>query len=172
MVSSVLLAMVVVNASNLFIQSGSNTRTSSLRDAVNARIAEDIEELRRTSMEWACTTGTACTGLAVDADKPVAYQTATTSPSDYNTACSSSTVAALMKDQLPTALPSGPTQLDWSHNRPGGIAIPVALTTVTINRSISANGNKLEVSYTTGPNSPFKVELHTSLVPEAVGWCA
>ena len=172
MVSSALLALVVVNSANLFIQSSNNTRSSSLRDAVNARIAEDIDELRRISTEWACANGTACTGLAIDADKPVAYQTATTSPGDYKTACSSSTVAGLMKQQLPAALPSGPTVLDWNKNRPAGIAIPVALSTVTINRTISADGNMLQISYATGPGSPFKVELQTSLVPEAVGWCA
>ena len=172
MVSSVLLAMVVVNSTNLFMQSGSNIRASGLRDAIHARIAEDIEELRRTSMEWACSPGTACTGQAIDADKPVAYQTATTNAGAYKTACSSSTLAGLMQQQLPTALPSGSTQLDWGHNRPKGIVIPAALTTLTINRNISANGNQLEVSYETGPSAPFKVELHSSLVPEALGWCA
>jgi hypothetical protein len=98
MVSASLLALVVATSAQVYTRSGSTLQKGSLRDAVHARIAEDLEELRRESWRWACEDGTegnpwvytadgltteesnvslstSCTGKTDDADKPVAYKT-------------------------------------------------------------------------------------------------
>ena len=97
MVSSALLALVVANSANLYIRSGKTIQDGSLRDAIHARIVDDIEEVRRESWMWACEDGlgdekpwiangdttiegptplrTACSGRADDIDIPVAYKT-------------------------------------------------------------------------------------------------
>ena len=99
MVSSALLAFVVANSASLYISSGKNIRNGSLRDAIHARIIDDIEEVRRESWMWACEDGTggnpwvssgnttaegstqlktACSGNAAHIDIPVAYKTGRT----------------------------------------------------------------------------------------------
>ena len=99
MVSSALLALVVANSASLYIRSGKNIQDGSLRDAIHARIVDDIEEVRRESWMWACEDGsggnpwvisgnttaegstqlkTACSGSAADVDIPVAYKTGRT----------------------------------------------------------------------------------------------
>jgi Tfp pilus assembly protein PilV len=97
MVSASLLALVVATSAQVYTRSGITLQKGSLRDAVHARIAEDLEELRRESWRWACEDGTegnpwvqtadgateegtsplstSCTGKSDDADKPVAYKT-------------------------------------------------------------------------------------------------
>ena len=97
MVSASLLALVVATSAQVYMGSGRTLQKGSLRDAVYARIADDLEELRRGSRIWACEDGiggnpwvpatgggttmgatplsTACTGRSADADKPVAYKT-------------------------------------------------------------------------------------------------
>ena len=99
MVSSAILALVVANSASLYIRSGKNIQEGSLRDAIHARIVDDIEEVRRESWMWACEDGndgnpwvisgntttesstqlkTACSGNAADIDIPVAYKTGRT----------------------------------------------------------------------------------------------
>ena len=100
LVSSALLAFVVANSASLYIRSGKNIQEGSLRDAIHARIVDDIEEVRRESWMWACEDGlgdenpwiaienttipgptplkTACSGESADIDIPVAYKTGRT----------------------------------------------------------------------------------------------
>lgn len=56
-VSSALLAFVVASSASLYISSGKNIQNGSLRDAIHARIIDDIEEVRRESWTWACEDG-------------------------------------------------------------------------------------------------------------------
>jgi len=199
LVSSALLAFVVASSTQLYINSGSTIRSSSLRDAVDARIAEDLEELRRESWRWACEDGsengiaTACTGSTADADKPVAYKTGrsvySTLPeiARYKQACGFAsnstripqTTAALMKQERmqsdgSPAFPSGPVTLSWTKNLPTNTAAPAATTSVSIERTISVNPsdqNQLDVSYKTTASSAVQISLNASLTPQALSWC-
>lgn len=199
LVSSALLAFVVTSSTQLYINSGSTIQKSSLRDAVNARIAEDLEELRRESWRWACEDGseggipTACTGTTADADKPVAYKTGRSVYSTfselerYKQACGfgpnstriAQTTAALMQQERTLhdgslAFPSGPTTLSWTKNLAANTAAPAHTGSVSIQRTITVNTadrNQLDVSYITTPSSPVQVSLNASLTPQALSWC-
>ena len=199
LVSSALLAFVVASSTQLYINSGSTIQKSSLRDAVNARIAEDLEELRRESWRWACEDGseggipTACTGSTADADKPVAYKTGRSVYSTfaelarYKQACGfgtnssriSQTTAALMQQERTfadgsKAFPSGPVTLSWSKNLPANTTAPAHTASVNIQRTITVNSsdqNQLDVSYSTTAMSPVQVSLNASLTPQALSWC-
>ena len=199
LVSSALLAFVVVSSTQVSMNSGSSLRSSSLRSAVDARIAEDLEELRRESWRWACEDGTeggiatACTGSAADADKPVAYKTGRSVYSTfaeiprYKQACGfganntriAQTTAALMRQERmlsdgTAAFPSGPITLSWTKNLPANTAAPPATASVSIQRTITVNAtdqNQLDVLYSTTPNSAVQISLNASLTPQALSWC-
>lgn len=199
LVSSALLALVVASSTQLYINSGSTIQRSSLRDAVNARIAEDLEELRRESWRWACEDGseggiaTACTGSTADADKPVAYKTGRSVYSTfselarYKQACGfgtnstriAQTTAALMQQErtLPDgslAFPSGPVTLSWTKNLAANSVAPANTGSVNLQRTITVNSsdrNQLDVSYSTTASSPVQVSLNASLTPQALSWC-
>lgn len=194
LVSSALLALVVVNTTSLYMNSGQTLRATSMRDAVNARIAEDLEVLRRESWEWACEAGTACTGLATDSDKPVRYKTARVSTAlssspygapnqAYQQACGINpqdptgprlpqTTAALMQSEQrhdgQLVFPAGPVNLSWGSNPP-----PHA-NAITIQRTIRVDpndGNQLLATYQTTSASPVNVAASSTLIPQALGWC-
>ena len=71
LISAFIMAMVVSNSEKLFVRSGQTLRQASLRDALQTRIAQDLEELRRQTWRWSCEPGTGCKGNADDAEKPV-----------------------------------------------------------------------------------------------------
>ena len=179
LVSSALLAMVVVNSSQVYLQSGQTLNRSSLRDASFALIAEDLDNLRRDTWRWACESGSGCTGQASDADQPVAYKTGRSGSdviASYRQACGFAsngsripqTLASLMLSEVdaPSLL-----ILPWSKEDE---AAPAHSHFVTIQRTLKVNAvdaNQLDVSYSTTEDSKIKVELKASLTPEALAWC-
>lgn len=194
MVSSVLLAFVVASSTQVYVDSGNSLKLSSLRDSVNARIAEDLEELRRESWRWACEDGTeggiasACTGQLDHADKPVSYKTGRSAFSTYaeiarykqacgfgaNNSRIPQTTAALMKQEKATVFPSGPVTLSWTKNLPSNSKAPGTTPTVSIQRTITVNSsdrNQLDVNYATSSTSPVQIALHSTLTPQALSWC-
>lgn len=192
MVSSALLAFLVASSTQLYVNSGQTVRRGSARDAVYARIADDLEELRRETWRFACENGTACTGDVDHADIPVSYQTArqcTSEPcagsellqiSALTAACTDHTLGAYMaanhtntSDEQVFPL-SGSTTLDWTKNLPTGAAAPAQANGVSIQRTISVNAsdqNQLDVAYTTNSAGPVAITLNASLVPQALSWC-
>ncbi len=192
MVSSALLALLVASSTQLYVNSGQTIRRGSARDAVYARIADDLEELRRETWRFACEDGTACTGNANHADIPVSYKTArqcTSAPcrngellqiSALTAACTSRTLGAYMagnhKDNsgAPVFPLSQSTSLDWTKNLPSGTPAPAQANGVSIQRTISSNAtdqNQLDVAYTTNSDAPIAITLNASLVPQALSWC-
>ena len=122
LISAFIMAIVVSNSAQLFVRSGQTLGQASLRDALQARIAQDLEELRRKTWRWRCDAGTGCTGNADDADKPVAYQTSRIDDAAIpalRTACGfdsngnriAQSVAQLMQQEEATNFPAGPTAL-------------------------------------------------------------
>ena len=194
MVSSALLAFLVASSTQLYVNSGQTVRRGSARDAVYARIADDLEELRRETWRFACENGTACTGDAAHADIPVSYKTArqcTSTPcsngellqiSALTAACTGRTLGTYMaanhnnSSGSPWFPLSGSTTLDWTKNLPSGSEDEKLAPTkgVTIQRTISVNAsdqNQLDVAYTTNSGPPVAITLNASLVPQALSWC-
>ena len=198
MVSSALLAFLVASSTQLYVNSGQTVRRGSARDAVYARIADDLEELRRETWRFACEDGTACTGNANHADIPVSYKTArqcTSAPcsngellqiSDLTTACTNRTLGIYLANnhlnasdtkvfpQWNSTTLSETTTLDWTKNLPSGTAAPAQANGVSIQRTVSVNTsdqNQLDVAYTTNTSAPVAVTLNASLVPQALSWC-
>lgn len=192
MVSSALLAFLVASSTQLYLNSGQTVRRGSARDAVYARIADDLEELRRETWRFACEDGTACTGNSNHADIPVSYKTArqcTSEPcgsgellqiSALTAACTDHTLGAYMAANHTnsggeTVYPlSGHTTLDWTKNLPSGTPTPPQAKGVSIQRTIAVNAsdqNQLDVTYTTNPGAPVAITLNASLVPQALSWC-
>ena len=192
MVSSALLAFLVASSTQLYVNSGQTVRRGSARDAVYARIADDLEELRRETWRFACENGTACTGDIDHADIPVTYQTArqcTSAPcsngelpqiSALTAACTDRTLGAHMAANHTNSsgekvFPlSGSTTLDWTKNLPSGTTKPAQANGVSIERTISVNAsdqNQLDVAYTTNSGAPVAITLNASLVPQALSWC-
>ena len=125
LISAFIMAMVVSNSAQLFVRSGQTLGQASLRDALQARIAQDLDDLRRKTWRWRCEAMTGCTGNADDADKPVAYQTSRINEAvipALRTACGfdsngnriSQSVAQLMQQEEATGFPAGPTVLPWA----------------------------------------------------------
>ena len=193
LVSSALLAMVVANSSQVYLQSGQTLNRSSLRDASFALIAEDLDTLRRETWRWACESGSGCTGETADADQPVAYKTGRSGSeviASYRQACgfeldgsrTPQTLATLMLSEVqvskPALFPTPAIQdapsllvLPWSKEDE---APPAHSHLVTIERTLEVNAddaNQLDVSYSTTEDSRIKVELKASLTPEALAWC-
>ena len=192
MVSSGLLAFLVASSTQLYLNSGQTIRRGSARDAVYARIADDLEELRRETWRFACEDGTACTGNANHADIPVSYKTArqcTSTPcrngellqiSALTAACTNRTLGAYMASShndtsgAPVFPLSQSTSLDWTKNLPLGTPAPAQANGVSIQRTISENTtdrNQLDVTYTTNSDAPVAITLNASLVPQALSWC-
>lgn len=192
LVSSALLAFLVASSTQLYVNSGKTVQRASARDAVYARIADDLEELRRETWRFACEDGTACTGNPDQSDMPVFYKTArncaeTTCTSAQETetagltaACTSRTLAAYMaanhtrSGSKPVFPLTSPTTLAWTTNLPTGTLAPPQTNGVTIERRItlnSADSNQLDVAYSTSASSPISVKLNASLVPQALSWC-
>ena len=183
LVSAFIMAMVVSNSAQLFVRSGQTLGQASLRDALQARIAQDLEELRRKTWRWRCEAGTGCTGNAADADKPVAYQTSRINEAvipALRTACGfdsngnriSQSVAQLMQQEEAASFPEGPTVLAWatdSSNTP-----VVGSERITIQRTINitpGDANQLEIHYSTTQDSSLHTSFHATLTPEALAWC-
>ena len=183
LISAFIMALVVSNSAQLFVRSGQTLGQASLRDALQARIAQDLEELRRKTWRWRCEAGTGCTGNADDADKPVAYQTSRIDDAAIpalRTACGfdnngnriSQSVAQLMQQEETTSFPVGPTVLAWAtHSSSTPL---VGSEGITIQRTINVtpgDANQLEVHYATTTTSTIQTSFHATLTPEALAWC-
>jgi type II secretory pathway component PulJ len=189
MISSLLLVLVVINSTRLFMRSQSNIQTSSLRDASYALIAKDVEYLRAKAYKFGCEglnddgsisiappsddpTAASCTGLPRDASKPLAYKTArATAIEPYKTACTSSLMAQELVDQFNLPEKGVWTQLQWTGSGTSSAQLPSGATSVSILREISPSRNQLAIAYKTSADSPIKIQLATTLIPQAVAWC-
>lgn len=197
LISSTLLAFVVASSTQLYVNSGQTIQRGSARDAVYARIADDLEELRRETWRFACEDGTACTGNPDHADMPVRYKTArrcTEAPCEpgelvriqaLTSACSTHTTAAYMaanhKDlnnvlvfPLVASASGTPTIVSWTANLPTDSEAPPQAKGIRIERRIMLNntdGNQLDVNYSTSEESSISIQLNAALTPQALSWC-
>lgn len=190
MVAGSLTAGLAVSSATMTLSRYTSMQGMSLRDASHARIAEDLQNLRQLSWRFGCEDGdltdgsnvsSACTGRPQDADKPVRYKSSrspggTPTPiAAYQQACQTDTMAQLMQSK-DSRFDSGTQTLALVSTDPNAIDRNAALASanLTIQRTISldsADKNKLHITYTTPPGAAVKVKMHSTLVPQAVGWC-
>ncbi len=161
LVSSSILMMVVAGTAQSQLNSVVRTAEAGEQNTVQARITEDIDELRREAFRWQCTNRTSCTGKVQFEDIPMRYNTTQAS---VKSACSAQTLGGEMisdKPKLFRAL----TTLSWQSDA------PTEAQKVQITRKITANGNEVEVNYTT-TGSSRELDTTTSIIPQAASWCA
>ena len=159
LVSSALLMMFVGGIAQSQINSVKTISNAGQQNAVQALIAEDINNLRRATFRWQCKADTACTGDPADEDVPMRYDT--TQVAD---ACIAGTMAEQMVAAEQKTFPLN-KELPWNAEA------PQRAQAVTITRSIAAQGNQVDVTYTTSGSSS-EITTTTSLVPQALHWCA
>ena len=166
LVSSSILMIIVAGISKSQINSINMTADSSQNNSIQARISEDIDNLRRETFRWMCKPATACTGDPQYADVPMRYLTDKNSILGQEGGhCDTKTLAMHMASEQPQTFPAGPYKLNWDENA------PASSKKVIINREITTNGNVMTVSYTTIGSSK-EVTSTVTLVPQAIHWCA
>lgn len=166
LVSSSILMTIVAGISKSQINSINMTADSSQNNSIQARISEDIDNLRRETFRWMCKPTTACTGEPQYADVPMRYLTDKNSILGQEGGhCETKTLAVHMVSEQPQTFPAGPHQLNWDKNAPANSK------KITINRKITTDGNVMNVSYVTKGSSK-EVTSTVTLVPQAIHWCA
>ena len=161
LVSSSILMMVVAGTAQSQLNSIVRTTEAGEQNTVQARITEDIDKLRREAFRWQCTNGTSCTGNVQFEDVPMRYNTSSTA---LTSACSAQTLGGAMISDKPTLFPAL-SILSWPSDA------PTETQKVQITREITANGNEVEVKYTT-TGSSRELDTTISIIPQAASWCA
>lgn len=189
MISSLLIAVVVINSAQTFIRSQSNINNTSLRDAAYARIAKDVEYLRTKAYKFGCEglndNGTptispsspdplasSCTGLSRDASKPLMYKSARMPAiAPYKTACETNHMGQALAVAYSLPGDSDWITLAWETSGITTDHLPSGISNVAIQRNIDPSDNELVITYKTTSESPIKIQLKTTLIPQALGWC-
>jgi len=188
LVSSFILMMMLGTAGDLMGQTGVTLTKASLRDAAQARIAEDLNKLRREAVAWACDTTTSCSGKPSTFNIPARYLTET---SDYSSCIDRSTALDMVKDSNASFFPEGFSQYDSDTNN--NIETGAMIYTlnwesdeaeyaqkINIQRTIDVkrdesgsiqDGNELIVQYSTTDDAKVSVELNAVLIPTALSRC-
>lgn len=150
LVASAILMFTVGQSTALFTNSMHATGQAKLRDAVNAAVSADLEQVRNEVANWA---------LSTTSDGQLAYN-------PDATACSNGTLAKALLTARASQLPAAKT-VDLT-------GIPMHQGTVVINRSITAqsdNNDLVAINYTSTANSAISLKLSTTLTTPAQGWC-
>ena len=161
LVSSSILMMVVAGTAQTQLNAVAHTVDAGEQNAVQARIAEDLDDLKREAFRWQCTTGTSCTGQVQFEDIPMRYNTNNAS---LTSACKTETMGEKMISERASQFPQN-SILDWKSDAPKDAQ------KVVISRELSATGNEVQVSYTTAGSSR-NLTTTTSFIPQAASWCA
>lgn len=143
-VASVLLIVALVAISDVFTTFSRNFTSSRLRDGLSALISRDLENLR---------------------GRVAAYGSPTTTGGrvEYTPSTSICATATLAEDMVTANTGTFPAN--------STITAPAQLRSVVVNRTITATGNRLQVSYATANGSPISLNLQATLVPPAQSWC-
>ena len=168
MIASTVLAIVVAGSVGIITESGKSFNRSRERDAISTLIAKDIEEVRAAAYNYMRCDPTpqanepgACTDARLNsfADGQITFV-----PDVAR--CNAGTLAEGLVASNPSLVSS--STLTIPQNLSG-----ISLSGVTISRSITASGNKLEVKYgslsSSSGNQP--VYQQALIVPESTGWC-
>ena len=135
----IILAVVVESQLNSF-QTIDKTRQ---RNAVQAKIAEDLHALKSQSDRWKCLDGTSCTGLAADQDNPMRFD-----------------LSECQKDNPLETYPIEDASLEVGTN---GLLIQREMAIASTNRHV-------DVSYT-GEVGGKVINISSTIAPEFLKWC-
>ena len=161
LVSSTILMMVVAGTAQSQLTSFAHTANAGQQNAVQTRISEDLDTLRREAFKWQCTDKTSCTGNVQFEDVPMRYNT---NEPELIAACATKTMGTTIITKKSNIFPES-SILNWGNNA------PQKNQNVTINRTISADNNEIQVTYTTAGSSR-NITTTTSIIPQAASWCA
>lgn len=189
LISSLLLSMVVLNSTSIYTRSITAIRSVSLRDATYSLIANDIAILRAKTWRFGCEglhddgspvvtppspdpKAASCTGFSRDASDPLAYKSGrSTLEEPYKNACAEKSMAQAFMSSMSLTSSLAGEPLSWTSNSFTIGSLPAGLKDVTVIRKITPISNRLEISYQTTTNSPVRIQIKTSLVPQASRWC-
>ncbi len=135
----IILVVVVESQLNSF-QTIDKTRQ---RNAVQARIAKDLNALKNQSDRWECLTGTSCTGLAADQDNPMRFD-----------------LSECQKDNPLETYPIEDASLEVGTN---GLWIEREMTLAPTKRHINVN-------YTSEVGGKI-INISSTIAPEFLKWC-
>ena len=135
----IILAVVVESQLNSF-QTIDKTRQ---RNAVQAKIAEDLNTLRSQSDRWKCLDGTSCTGLAADQDNPMRFD-----------------LSECQKDNPLETYPIEDASLEVGTN---GLLIQREMAIASTNRHVDV--------YYTGEVGGKVINISSTIAPEFLKWC-
>ena len=135
----IILAVVVESQLNSF-QTIDKTKQ---RNAIQAKITEDLNALRSQSDRWQCINGTSCTGLAADQDEPMRFQ--------------------LNHCQQSNPLENYPIMDALLEVGTNGLLIERTMT-------IGASNQHIDVNYT-GEIGGKTISMNSTITPEALKWC-
>ena len=135
----IVLAAVVESQLNSF-QTIDKTRQ---RNAVQARIAKDLNALKSESDRWECLEGTSCTGLAADQDNPMRFD-----------------LSECQQDNPLENYPIENASLEVGLN---GLLIEREMTIASTNRHI-------DVNYTSKVGGKI-INISSTVTPEFLKWC-
>ena len=113
------------------------------RNAIQAKITEDLNALRSQSDRWQCINGTSCTGLAADQDEPMRFA-----------------LNHCQQDNLLENYPIEDATLEVGTN---GLLIEREMT-------IGASNQHIDVNYT-GEIGGKIISMNSTITPEALKWC-
>ena len=74
LISALILMIVIMAVVESQMNSFRTIEHSGQRNAIQAKISEDLNMLRNQSDRWKCIEGTSCTGLATDQDIPMRFE--------------------------------------------------------------------------------------------------
>ena len=169
-------------------QTGATLTKASLRDAAQARIAEDLNKLRREAVAWGCDTTTSCSGTPSTFNIPTRYLTETSD----NLSCSNkSTALNMVQDSDASLFPEGFSQhdndtnnnietaamvytLDWASDEAKYAQQINIQRTIDVKRYEDGSiedGNELIVQYSTTDDAKVSVKMNSVLIPTALSRC-
>jgi len=146
LVSSLILIWVILSSLQLTSSSILGMGQSKRRGLVDTAIAAQIEKLRNDAFTYLCTQGCMDNELT----KSLAFDLASLKP-----LCSTNNLGAGLLNALPSA------------DRPSSFTVNT-VPPVDVQVTYTPEGNKLHVNYTA---SALSLNVNTTLVPHAQGWC-
>lgn len=146
LVSSLILVWVILSSLQLTSSSILGMGQSKRRGLVDTAIAAQIEKLRNKAFNFLCTQG--CTDNELT--KSLVFDLATLKP-----LCSTNNLGEGLLDALPTT------------DKPSSFTVNT-VPPVNVQATYTPEGNKLHVSYTA---PALSLNVNTTLVPHAQGWC-
>ena len=143
MIAALILMIVLAAVVESQMNSFQTINVTKQRNAVQARIAKDLNALRSQSDRWKCIEGTSCSGLAADQDNPMRFD-----------------LSECQQDNPLETYPIEDASLEVGIN---GLWIEREMTLASTNRHI-------DVNYTSEVGGKI-INVSSTISPEFLKWC-